>query len=270
MTAASDEEIKATAEAFLGTPATEIARELMRGDAARELPAEHFQILNEAIGWLSHFAEMDCECSMRADDGKIVNRSHPEDADYNCATCAAQQAIERILRVVEPPIETLHPERTRGASMAERIYLDTWRQENQRQPWRNHGNTTIEAILNPDLQKMPPRVSPRDGKLIATFVQWLGTNCGRAFIEKCERRIEEDRADIRKLDRFAADAKEPHHAEIIESAKAIAAQWVGDLHFFGRAELQRQIVGLVMRYYGGRKSSETTTAGQRYFDTRNL
>lgn len=209
MTMASDEEIKATAEAYLAMPATDAAKEMMRGDkAGAELPPEHFAALNQAVGWLSHFANMDCECERVDGDGKIRVRE-PEDPDNHCATCAAQQAIERILRVTEPTMETLHPERTRGASMAERIYLEAWRQENERKPWRNHGTRTIEAILNPDLGKTAPPVTPRDAKLIATFVQWLGTNCGRAFVEKCERRIEEDRAGMRKVESYSGDAKEP-------------------------------------------------------------
>ncbi len=261
---ASDEQIKASSIAFLETSRLEAVKELRLGDATY-LADEHFAALNSAVGWLSHFAEQECDCELTETNG-TRNLADPSN---HCSTCASRNAIERILRVTEPNLETMHPERMRGRSMTEKIYVETWREENERRPWRNHGNITIEAILNPDLDKPPGRVTPHDMRVVTTFVQWLGTNCGQSFLDRCERKIEEDRVAFRQLELDAKDAKPAHHQEIIDMAKAIAAQWIADHHYFSRDELTRQIVGLVMRYYGGRKEPEPqTTAGQRFFDLR--
>lgn len=269
---ASDEEIRAASVAFLDAPLLDAAKAQAGGDAAAcDLPPAHFQSLNEAVGWLSHFAEMDCDCDLSDDEIGGQKRRSLTDPDNNCSTCAARQAIERILRVTEPRLETMHPERTVGP-VPERIYLETWREENKRRSGVNGGYTVLEGILNPKLSQPAPPVTPHDSRVATTLIQWLGTNCGRSFIERCERRIIEDRAATRQLDIYAAQAtdRQAHHAEIIEQAKAIAEQWIADNHFFARSELTRQIIGLVMRYYNGRKEPEPqTTAGQRYFDLRN-
>jgi hypothetical protein len=75
----------------------------------------------------------------------------------------------------------------------ERVYLEEWRRQNARQPGINRGFTYIEHILCPQGQRCPDSVSQRDAFVAASVIQWLGTNCGSAFIHECERRIKKEK-----------------------------------------------------------------------------
>jgi hypothetical protein len=70
----------------------------------------------------------------------------------------------------------------------ERIFLKNWRKENKREPCLNHGRGVLEIILSEDNDHAID-LTQRDATVAATVIQWLGTNCGRCFIEECEREI---------------------------------------------------------------------------------
>lgn len=81
---------------------------------------------------------------------------------------------------------------------AEAVFRDHWRKENDRQPGLNSGFGTLELLLNPEINEGfgSGRVSPitqRDCTVAATLVQWLGTNCGQAFICEVETEIKRRR-----------------------------------------------------------------------------
>jgi hypothetical protein len=67
---------------------------------------------------------------------------------------------------------------------AERVFLRHWREENRNEKVLNH-------ILSDDWDRGTD-VSQRDAIVAATVIQWLGTNCGRYFLEECE-------ADVKKV-----------------------------------------------------------------------
>ncbi len=95
----------------------------------------------------------------------------------------------------EPIHEGLHPERVRGA---ERVYADYWAKANIRSPGLNSGFSALEWVLCPTKRSHPEPAGQWASTVAATVVQWLGTNCGRAMVLECERRIEKDRY-IREL-----------------------------------------------------------------------
>lgn len=101
----------------------------------------------------------------------------------------------------EPVHEGLHPARLR-ADAPETVYAEHWIKLNKRDPCRNGGHTYLEHILCPT-GRDPGPVTQRDATVAACVVQWLGTNCGMAFIIEAEREIarrgEEKRA--RAMDR---------------------------------------------------------------------
>jgi len=75
--------------------------------------------------------------------------------------------------------------------MPERIYADEWAKRNKRHPGLNSGFTFLEWILCPSGEQYPPPASERDAQVAASFAQWLGTNCGLAFIQTCEQKIKQ-------------------------------------------------------------------------------
>lgn len=97
------------------------------------------------------------------------------------------------------PIEhvSLQPGRLRSGKQpwnfvnAEALYLREWRRELREHP------TLLDAILAPD---DAPRgfdgritrryASRRDAIVAATLIQWLATNVGSAFIERCKKTFE--------------------------------------------------------------------------------
>lgn len=95
------------------------------------------------------------------------------------------------------PIEhrSLQPSRTRASKALgrsyvnpEAIYAAEWRKF-QRQ-WRGCG--LLPLLLSPDGYRnalgevIPVPVSRRDAAVAATIIQWLGTNVGRGFVNRCE------------------------------------------------------------------------------------
>lgn len=161
--------------------------------------ADEFDRLNAAQDLVRYAADCDPYC-----EDKTCTVDSPKCREHHLLK--AVRAIEALL---EPAHEGFHPRRLRydGPGVnAERIYTDEWKKENTRQPWLNSGYTAIEHILHPeavaDEQRKrgwlgsirPERVNFRDAGVAATVIQWLGTNCGLAFIEKCERRITQERA----------------------------------------------------------------------------
>jgi hypothetical protein len=79
--------------------------------------------------------------------------------------------------------------------LPERIYAERWKLLNEPGGWGSGGFTLLELILcptgrDPHLQGVPV-VSRRDAVVAACVIQWLGTNCGGAFLRETERRIDE-------------------------------------------------------------------------------
>jgi hypothetical protein len=94
------------------------------------------------------------------------------------------------------PIEhrTLNPDRLKnfGHVNPEAIYLAEWRRFNRQTP--NLLNVILAPSPTPSgrsIRFVPGDVSRRDAVVVATFVQWLGTNVGRGFIAVCQRIVDE-------------------------------------------------------------------------------
>lgn len=92
-----------------------------------------------------------------------------------------------------------YPER-RAHGIGEDVYAKRWEKENEVEPWKNYGQCLLELILSrPD--KPWGDLTQRDAQVAASVIQWLGTNCGMAFIHECEQEIEVRRAEKAKEDR---------------------------------------------------------------------
>jgi hypothetical protein len=109
-----------------------------------------------------------------------------------CPDMHMRAALHHLTKMLEPPHVSLQPRRL--TNDAERIFAEAWQRTNERQPWLNHGYTTIEWILCPDGEKYPERVTPRDAQVAASVIQWLGTGVGYGFLLGCERQIDAAKA----------------------------------------------------------------------------
>lgn len=85
---------------------------------------------------------------------------------------------------------SLQPNRLKkyGHVNPERIYAAEWIALNKRS--LSTGMTYLEAILTADNRPTSRVVTQRDAAVAASVIQWLGTNCGMAFVQACERKIE--------------------------------------------------------------------------------
>lgn len=126
-----------------------------------------------------------------------------------------------------PDHRTLTPKRLKnyGRVNPEAIYLTEWRKRMKERP------DLLGRILAPDNgpkdwteSPMPVIVSPRDARLIATFVQWLGTAVGSSFISECQRKVaaafdQQTKIGIKRARRKYVDPRTP-----LERAKARVAE----------------------------------------------
>lgn len=159
----------------------------------RGLEAEDISSLIEAHDWIAGLADRSCDCDWNSGASKISNP---------CDVCQAQHAMEALAKVIDPKPRTLHPERLKNP--AERIYFDLWSDENKRMRHVNSGYTLIEHLLaaensNGELDRRPHTVSQHDMTIATTVIQWLGTNCGRCFIERAEKEIKARDAERSKF-----------------------------------------------------------------------
>lgn len=127
------------------------------------------------------------------------------DEDCLCDSCQAREAIKALDAALLPIHRSLNPERLSFAP--EEIYLRQWVKQQERTPGLNGGWGLLEILLSPTRvprSQFPgdshrpfyvPPVSQRDAEVAATVIQWLGTNCGRCFMEQCEKEIESARAE---------------------------------------------------------------------------
>jgi len=93
---------------------------------------------------------------------------------------------------------SLSPQRLKHkCGVAERVFASLWKKENERHNGINSGLALLELLLEqeqtlpgPLKLKIPPDITQRDAEVAASVIQWLGTNCGCAFIQQAEREIE--------------------------------------------------------------------------------
>lgn len=95
-------------------------------------------------------------------------------------------------------------ERTR-TNEREKIFSDLWREANRDETHHiNYGHGTLQDLFFTDRKgldsrfaKMIHHVTPIERYVVATVVQWLGSNCGMNFLEialkKCGYKIVEDK-----------------------------------------------------------------------------
>ena len=91
-------------------------------------------------------------------------------------------------RLFDAPPEGFH-QRRKAYPGSEQVYAEQWEKRNRRVSGINHGFTYLEWLLCPEMQEYPEEVSIRDVRVAAAVIQWLGTNCGGAFVHECERII---------------------------------------------------------------------------------
>lgn len=92
--------------------------------------------------------------------------------------------------------------RRREHNHRENAFAETWEQENERRPGVNFGQGMLQDLLAKRSEKWPyypclrKVIDNRDAAIVATVVQWLGTNVGMSFLEealkRCGFRIERD------------------------------------------------------------------------------
>lgn len=148
----------------------------------------------EGVAWTlrSELESGDCYCQDGVADGG------------KCRHCEGVEHLRELERFLDPEHRTVNPDRLGNA--AEAIFLEQWQKLQQRSPHVNGGIGTLEAVLTPTRQTdtnvlswafrpgYVPIVTQRDAEVAATVVQWLGTNCGGAFLAECERQVKAARA----------------------------------------------------------------------------
>lgn len=81
----------------------------------------------------------------------------------------------------------------------ELAYQKQWENENTKSHCLNLGSTRLGLLLNNErLGNLRSKPTKRDYKVAATVIQWLGTNCGRAFLDDVQRRIRQLTKDTGK------------------------------------------------------------------------
>jgi hypothetical protein len=128
---------------------------------------------------------------------KLCNREISDDMNYwglagYCSFRCYDYAS--ILQIIQDGIENKgYLWRRIKTNPDEKIFLQEWQKENKLRPGIDFGYGLLQDLfmienrdeigLTNTIQHL--YIEPRDRYIVATVIQWLGTNCGRAFLEKC-------------------------------------------------------------------------------------
>lgn len=113
-----------------------------------------------------------------------------------CEIMSAQAAVREINFVLDPPMESLHPERL--TCPRERIFVEEWIRENTRGEGMANNNRLLEHILSTKKRRglggpepVLDYVTQREAHVATSVIQWLGTNCGQSFLHEVRRKIDQ-------------------------------------------------------------------------------
>lgn len=218
------------------------------------LDSEQIDALTEARRILSRL-DHDCDCHWG-------NNGPPTDDSRSCDTCQTRLAVRKIDSVLMPRIEGLHPNRMKN--QAERIYVERFRKQCERKPCLNGGFGTLELLLQPEGSKHVPAVTQRDAHVATTIIQWLGTNCGRCFIQECEREISMQGVERRVVEGWYGELAYNLKPvlQVKETAKRIAEDYISiDKHPRAAKALADSIVCAIEKFA---KSNDQYAAGVVY------
>lgn len=211
----------------------------------RGFEPEDLDRLQSALRWIAGLADRDCCCR---------ECGHHKTNDP-CEICQARHAADLIGKVLDPALEGLHPNRMRNCP--ERIYVQYWREQCERKPGLNSGFGLLEWILCPSETKVPPLVTQRDAVVATTVIQWLGTNCGRCFIDEAERRIKQEgglRSEFTVANPLSQSPdgyrERIENSKLAKVADSVAADYLSlDKHPDAIRCLSRAIVEVALQYH---------------------
>ena len=113
---------------------------------------------------------------------------------------------------------SLSPERLKhNGSVAERVFIKLWQEENERELGINSGLALLEVLLDKERTlpgslrpRIPSDITQRDAEVAASVIQWLGTNCGSTFLYSAEKEIKKRTGKNRRR------RDETHHKQDIK------------------------------------------------------
>jgi hypothetical protein len=79
----------------------------------------------------------------------------------------------------------------------ERAFAEIWAKENREDRCINFGHGLLQDLFIESTgfgildRKLVKRITRGQAKIVATVIQWLGTNCGQCFLWEVEKRIKE-------------------------------------------------------------------------------
>jgi len=168
------------------------------------------------------------EDPVSAPDGCYCNPGECTDEDPSCLERAARVAIDEIKKAFEFEVRSTTPGRL--SNFPEFVFVDEWDKQNKREPGINYGIRTLEFLgaMQGETHRI---ITQREADIATAVLQWLGTNCGGAFLATCERRIRDARdsqsitwdAQRRRYVREGANAKPDR---IAVEAERIAVQYI--------------------------------------------
>lgn len=75
----------------------------------------------------------------------------------------------------------------------EKAFFEEWLHENEPRPGVNNGNGILQDLfierVDPYSRKWVEHIQPRDRMIVATVIQWLGSNVGMSFLHAALKRF---------------------------------------------------------------------------------
>lgn len=112
------------------------------------------------------------------------------DTPVNCDEVLLPEDYQTRLIELKSPDKSFRIDRTKW-NKKERAFAENWIDENIQRGWLNHGYGILQGLFieggeRPlEFPRLITRITKRDRMIVATIVQWLGTNCGWCFLEEC-------------------------------------------------------------------------------------
>jgi hypothetical protein len=137
-------------------------------------------------------------------------------------------------------------------------FAEEWERENVPQPGLNQGHGVLQNLMcEPNSHVLRETITQRDASIVATAIQWLGTNVGRAFLQSVFGQAEYTLGHPGSRETMNEIIEEGVRALARERARRIAASEVAEALTIRVGTLEREKVALLEEL--GAKQRENVT-----------
>lgn len=114
---------------------------------------------------------------------RIKGNIESNGGSFNLSEYEIEQLIEVVRKIDEYNANIGYLKERADHCEREKAFQQQWIKQNTPYSWLNKGNGTLQDLFISD-QEYVHVITEKERWIVATVIQWLGTNCGMCFLEE--------------------------------------------------------------------------------------